>query len=151
MSRDGSQEMVLPHMDRNGTGGSQGQAMTAAAAAQALLHGLVAAGGWILFVYWWWTVLAFTQPVDAALAFFLIASTLTGTVIVTALWVRHNLEVHRRKGPRTRVPDVLESRRSDVLGRRLAPRPDAASLREARLVLISVHGEEKRLEPGEPS
>lgn len=119
-----------------------------AVALRRIFHAAVALGGWWLFFYWWWQVLSFTHPVDAALAALFIGGTLAATVLLTLLWVRHNLGIHRRKGPRTRLREVSEGREADVLGRSLILRPDGEALRRAPLVLVSVDGEEKRLEAG---
>lgn len=62
---------------------------------------------------------------------------------LTLLWVRHNLGIYQRKGPRRGVPEVQEPWLRDSLGRRLEL---PVELTGARLVRVVVDGDVKRYE-----
>ena len=72
------------------------------------------------------------------------------TVALTSAWVRHNIAIFRRKGPRTGLPAVSESVDADALGRRIVS-PGDDSLKRARLVSVSVSGNVKTLDPASGS
>ena len=77
------------------------------------------------------------------MAFLVIFLTLFITSVLTLLWVRHNLGIFRRKGPRKGLPAVSEEIRSDSLGRTL-DLPGYDSLKGAPVVVISREGDRKR-------
>lgn len=110
-------------------------------------HGLIALLGWILFVYWWHLVIPQVTGSEAFAALMFIATAFLVTVVVTLLWVSYNIGIFRRKGPRKALPDVSEHRDADVLGR-MIDRPADGSLLEARIIVIAVDGDRKRIEPG---
>lgn len=114
---------------------------------RAAFHGLIALSGWILFVYWWRRVVPQITRTDASAALVFIAATFLVTLAVTLWWVSYNIRIFRRKGPRTRLPDVPEDRNADVLGRAIDG-PDDGSLRRAQVIVIAVDGETKRIGPG---
>lgn len=103
------------------------------------LHVLVVLGGWALFFYWWWIVLPSTSLDEAAWALLVILGVSLVTALGTAGWVRYNLGIYRRKGPRRTVPDVVECADADVLGRKLS-HPGVERLRASRLVTVSLTG-----------
>ncbi|HEX9204343.1 MAG TPA: hypothetical protein VF853_00300 [Candidatus Deferrimicrobiaceae bacterium] len=114
-----------------------------------LVHVLVILAGWVLFFYWWWVVLPSTSRGETAWALLIILGVSLVTAIGTVGWVRYNLGIYRRKGPRRTVPDVLENAEADVLGRKLS-HPGMERLRSARLVTVSLNGENgKSLTPVE--
>lgn len=110
-------------------------------------HGLIALLGWVLFVYWWHLVIPQVTGGEALAALIFIGSTFLATVVVTLSWVSYNIGIFRRKGPRKALPDVSEYRDADVLGRTI-DRPVDGSLFEARVIVIAVDGDRKRIEPG---
>ncbi len=110
-------------------------------------HGLIALSGWILFFYWWRRVVPQITQTDATAALLFIAATFLVTLAVTLWWVSYNIRIFRRKGPRTRLPDVLEDRDADVLGRAIDG-PGDRSLRQAQVIVIAVDGERKSVRPG---
>jgi hypothetical protein len=63
----------------------------------------------------------------------------------TLVWVRYNIGIFRRKGPRKNLTDVAENHCTDVLGRRIEPL-GPGSVKTARLVIVSLEGEVKRYE-----
>jgi hypothetical protein len=121
-----------PEMGREGT--AQG-----AFSFRDALHVLVVLVGWALFFYWWWIVLPSTSLDEAAWALLVILGISLATALGTAGWVRYNLGIYRRKGPRRTVPDVVEDADADVLGRKLS-HPGVERLRASRLVTVSLTG-----------
>jgi len=81
------------------------------------LHALIVVCTWVLFFYWWYCVLPATLLSDAAWALFDIFAVSLCTVVLTLGWVRYNLGIYRRKGPRRKIPDVSERFVVDALGR----------------------------------
>ena len=113
------------------------------------LHVLIVGAGWALFFIWWGQVLQVTSLPEAALAVLVLLSVSLLTAVATAGWVRYNLGIYRRKGPRRTVPDVAEDVGTDALGRKLV-HPGAGELRSARVVTVSLSdGNGKTLFPGD--
>ncbi|MBF8259511.1 MAG: hypothetical protein HW377_1885, partial [Actinobacteria bacterium] len=83
------------------------------------LHALIVVCTWVLFFYWWSCVLPTTLLSDAALAILAILVVSLCTVVLTLGWVRYNLGIYRRKGPRRKIPDAPERFVVDALGRDL--------------------------------
>ncbi len=74
--------------------------------------------------------------------------TVSATTLINLVWVGHNVRIFRRKGPRTRVPEVSQERDNDSLGRPIrltAP----GSLRRCPVVTVSADEKEKIMMPGE--
>jgi len=91
---------------------------------------------WILFVYWWNQVIPQVTVEDASMAFLVIFLTVLFCSVLTLLWVRYNVGIFRRKGPRKNLPFVSEERDADYLGKRL-DHPGYAFLKDAPLVVVS--------------
>lgn len=108
-------------------------------------HGLIAISGWTLFVFWWNRVLPQIDSKDAVIALVFISGTVLITVISTIVWVRYNIGIFRRKGPRRNLTHVSENHGTDFLGRRIEP-PGSGSLKTARLVIVSLEGDVKKYE-----
>lgn len=64
------------------------------------IHYVFALLGWVLFGYWWWVVLGHTGRNQIVWTLAFIGISLAVIVLVTALWVVHNVRIFRRKGPR---------------------------------------------------
>lgn len=109
------------------------------------IHWLVAVFGWVLFVHWWNRVLPQLNSREAVVALVFIGITVLATAVVTLLWVRHNVDIFRRKGPRRRLTTVVESRDTDILGRKIL-HSGPAPLTTASHVVVSVEGETKTYE-----
>lgn len=107
------------------------------------LHALIVVCTWVLFFYWWSCVLPTTLLSDAALAILSILGVSLCTVALTMGWVRYNLGIYRRKGPRRKNPDVLEVFAMDALGRELVHAGWEAQ-RASRLITVSVDGENRK-------
>jgi hypothetical protein len=107
------------------------------------VHALVAAGAWVLFFYWWSIVLPTTLLSDAGLAILAILVVSLCTVVLTMGWVRYNLGIYRRKGPRLKNSDVPEVFAMDALGRELVHAGWEAQ-RASRLITVSVDDENRK-------
>ena len=108
-----------------------------------VLHALIVVCTWVLFFYWWSLVLPVTLLSDAAWAILAILVTSLCTVVLTLGWVRYNLGIYRRKGPRRKNPDVPEVFAMDALGRELVHAGWEAQ-RSSRLISVSVDGENRK-------
>ncbi len=116
--------------------------------ARGICHAFLVILGWILFFAWWVRVLSNAVGRDIATALLFIALTLASTVVVTLVWVRYNIGIFRRKGPRRNVTKVDERYEADALGRRIAG-AETAALKRARTVDVSVVDGVKRFDvPG---
>lgn len=113
------------------------------AAARGVCHAFLAILGWILFFSWWVRVLSSAGGKDIATALVFISLTLAATVVVTLVWVRYNIGIFRRKGPRRTVTKVDERYEADVLGRRIVG-AETAELKRARTVDVSLENGAKR-------
>ncbi len=102
-------------------------------------HFAALALGWALFVWGWVDVLS--QSWDIELLSWLIVGSVVALPTVTTAWVLHNVGIHRRKGPRTKLRPVDESYRHDWNGREIAA--DLPALAHAPIVVIDVHGDRK--------
>lgn len=105
-----------------------------------LAHVLVLTGGWALFVGAWWRVLT-TQNVTYPVLGWLILGALFVFPLVTLFWVRHNIEIFERKGPRLRVRSADERYERDWEGRTI--NADWQGVRSAREIEIAVDAGQK--------
>jgi hypothetical protein len=101
-----------------------------------ILHAFLVILTWILFVYWWNQVIPQITVEDASMAFLVIFLTFLICSVLTLLWVRYNVGIFRRKGPRKNLPSVSEEREADYLGRRL-DHPGYDYLKGAPHVVVS--------------
>jgi len=108
-------------------------------------HALLTVLTWILFVYWWGQVIPQVSFEDAIISFLVIILTAMVTSILTLLWVRHNINIFRRKGPRKGLPTVSEERFVDHLGRTIS-HPGNDILKASRVVIVSSEGTGKSFE-----
>jgi len=113
-------------------------------------HALIAVGAWVLFFFWWRQVLGFTRSQDVIFVLIFIGITVVVTTLLNLIWVRHNIGIFRRKGPRMRVTEVSQDRASDSLGRPIQL-PAAGSIRRSRVVTVSANEKEKTMDAGETS
>jgi len=97
---------------------------------------------WFVLGVAWWVVLE-RDPRTWWYELAVPAVSLLVVTVLTLAWVRHNLGIYERKGPRRGVPGVEAPWTHDSLGRRLDL---TAGLDEARVVRASVDGEVKRYE-----
>lgn len=104
-----------------------------------LVYGGIA---WLLFAVTWWLVLR-RNPSAWLPELAVPVVTLVVVTALTAAWVRHNLKIYQRKGPRRGLPDSKAPWRTDSLGRRLHFQRTA---RSASVVTVSVRGNTKHYE-----
>jgi len=103
-------------------------------------HALIVVCTWVLFFYGWYRVLPATPLSDGVWAIFGILVVLVCTVVITLGWVRYNVGLYRRKGPRRKITDVSERVVADALGRDLV-HGGWEALRASRRITVSVDGE----------
>lgn len=101
-----------------------------------IFHSFLAVLTWILFVVWWNQVIPQVTVEDASMAFLVIFLTVLFCSVLTLLWVRYNVGIFHRKGPRKNLPPVSEDRETDHLGRRL-DHPGYDLLKASPLVVVS--------------
>ena len=99
--------------------------------------------GWALFAWWWWLVIQRTSGDEVAFTMAFLALSLVVVVVVTALWVVHNVGIFRRKGPRRTVRERVVDPLHDTLGRDLTMRAGREALHESPVVRITLDGERK--------
>jgi len=110
-------------------------------------HVVIAVATWLLFFYWWGIVLPQVGRDDAVTAALIIVLSAMATAVLTAAWVRYNLGIYRRKGPRLQLTPAVPARDADALGRKIV-RPDDGILRASPVVVVAVDGDRKTIEPG---
>ena len=103
---------------------------------QTLIHGIVLLLGWAGFFALWWRI-ALRPWTDSFLPV-LLTTLLIALPAVTLLWVVHNIDLHRRKGPRTRVLARSGDSPPDTIGS--GAMADWAALRNAQIVVIEEVG-----------
>jgi len=108
------------------------------------LHALIVLCTWALFFYWWYLVIPSTLLSDAAWAVFVILVVSLCTVVLTLAWVRYNIGIYRRKGPRRKVTDVSERFAMDALGRDLV-HDGWEGQRASRLITVSIDGGKRKI------
>jgi len=107
------------------------------------LHLTVAGVGWVVFAWWWWLVIRRTSGAEVAFTMTFLALSLVVVVVVTALWVVHNVGIFRRKGARRTVRERISDPLHDTLGRDLKMRVGREALHESPVVRITLDGERK--------
>lgn len=105
-----------------------------------LTHVVVLTAGWALFFVSWWRVLT-TQKVSYPVLGWLILGALVLIPLVTLFWIRHNIEIFQRKGPRLRVRSTDERYERDWEGRTI--KADWREVRNAQEIEIAVDAERK--------
>ena len=74
---------------------------------------------WLAFLWGWYLILSRAPRADLLVSLRLIAVIVSLYAITITLWIRHNVRIHRRKGPRRQVRKVTAKLSHDLLGRRL--------------------------------
>jgi hypothetical protein len=80
-------------------------------------HSLVALAGWALFAYWWWLVARRVSAHEIRFTLLVIAIALGVILVLTALWVLHNIRIFRIRGPRQQMRTVAQDSSRDTVGR----------------------------------
>lgn len=104
---------------------------------QRVFHALLAVAGWILFVWFWVTVFLRGFGREAVTTIAILVVALVGIVAVHLLWVTFNVNLHRARGPRSRIREVTFAGTTDQLGRPLLG-ADWDRLRLARRILVEI-------------
>lgn len=111
---------------------------TQAGTARRVLHTLIALAGWALFAYWWTVVFARVSRSEIRFTILFVLAALVVCVLVTGLWVFHNVSIFRRKGPRKGLREATLDYSHDPLGREVTFESSAEALRAAPAVRIRV-------------
>jgi hypothetical protein len=115
--------------------------------ARRAFHLAIALAGWVLFAYWWWLVLGRTGHDQMVWTGLFVGISLAVVVLVTVLWVVHNVVVFRRKGPRREVRERAPALLQDSLGRGLRVDGNTSELVTAPVVRVVVSGRSKVYRP----
>lgn len=108
-----------------------------------VLHTLIALAGWVLFVYWWWLVFRRVSRNEIRFTALFIVISLAAVVLITAAWAYHNLQVFRRKGPRTHVREVEPDFSRDGVGHGVAFTAPGDMLRSAPVIHVRMVDQDK--------
>jgi hypothetical protein len=104
-----------------------------------VLHLAALAVGWAMFFWGWYDVSG--QPWDTTVLKWLLGGSLVILPLFTIAWILHNVGIHRRKGPRTRLREVDDSYLHDWNGREICA--DLTTVRSAPIVVIRIEGGRK--------
>ena len=116
-----------------------------------LLHILLSLGMWALFGYYWHLVLSREIGSRTVHGIFILILIVVSGLLLTLLWVVHNLRLARRNRRRGHPPAVAESHEQDTIGRPVVG-ADLSTLRAARRIDISLTDSgEKRYSTAEES
>jgi len=107
-----------------------------------VLRALILLPAWALFVFWWLVVFQRVTWPEARYAILFIAISTVTVLVVTVIWIEHNLRIFRRKGPRRGVWSAEENFTHDMLGCPLEFRGGPILIRQARLVRVAVEAAE---------
>lgn len=107
------------------------------------IHLLVTLFFWGLFGYWWAKIIPQTSARDVFDALLLISLSILCTLVLTLVWVRHNIRIFRRKGPRKGLPSVSENRSADRIGVPIV-HPGTEALKHSQVVTISRQNDRKQ-------
>jgi hypothetical protein len=80
-------------------------------------HTLVSLAGWALFAYWWWLVAQRVSAHEIRFTLLVIGIALGVILVLTALWVLHNIRIFRVRGPRQQMRPVTQDSSRDTVGR----------------------------------
>lgn len=106
---------------------------------------VLAAIGWFVFFWAWVSVMRHTSPQTMVNAAILLAAGAGASEAISLVWIRHNLNIFRKKGPRESVPRVRYEFSRDFLGRKLVG--DWRSLAEEALIFVDFDEERKTFAP----
>lgn len=130
--------------EAEGAATQRGGAATSAHAWRIVSHGLMIVAGWVLFFWGWQRVL--DRGADFSELRWLVFGAMVVVPVVTVSWILHNRGIHRRKGPRRRVPAAALDYRVDFHGREVVA--EFRALASAQRIDIELDGALKRYRPG---
>ncbi|UCG51986.1 MAG: hypothetical protein JSW58_00070 [Candidatus Latescibacterota bacterium] len=101
------------------------------------VHAIVAVLLWIVFVYYWSIVIRRPMNPDTKMALIALTSLTVLSAIYLAIWIYHNVRVHRKYRDRRRLRREATPPDRDYLGRRLVM-ADPEGLRRANYIEVKV-------------
>ena len=108
------------------------------------LHAAAAAGGWLLFTVFWIRIFLRTPTAESVRGVVMVGVLLLACVLLTVIWVRHNILLGaHHAGRRSYVQDREPRWSADVLGRDLEG-PGWEALREAPEVEVYLTADDRR-------
>lgn len=113
---------------------------------RALVQLVLVVAGWFLFLWAWVSVMRFTAPATAVATVILLLAFAVVIYAINLLWIRHNVNIYKRKGSRKNLPQVEYDFRWDFLDRRLAA--DWQNLQRETLIVVDFDEERKIFTPG---
>ena len=123
------------------------QPPTEATAGRRVLHTLIALAGWALFAYWWTVVFARVGASEVRFTVIFVLISFVCSIVITSLWVLHNLSIFRRKGPRTGVREVALDYSHDPLGRPVTFESTPEALQNAAAIRVRIDADGKSFRP----
>jgi hypothetical protein len=102
--------------------------------------------GWFVFLWAWVSVMRFTALETVVGTIILLATLALVIEVINLLWIRHNVTIFKKKGPRKGVPQVRYEFQGDFLGRRQDA--DWQNLRGEALIIVGFDDERKVFTPG---
>jgi hypothetical protein len=113
---------------------------------RALVQLVLVVIGWCLFLWAWVSVMRFTALETVVATIVLLAALAVVIEAINLLWIRHNINIFKKKGPRKSVPQVRYESQRDFLGRRQVA--DWQNLRGEALIIVGFNDERKIFTPG---
>jgi len=86
---------------------------------RSFFHYLLVLPLWAAFLWAWWLILFHWPRTELIASFRLVAFVSSVCGILITLWVRHNIAIFKRKGPRQHARQITMTFTSDALGRPL--------------------------------
>ncbi len=102
--------------------------------------------GWCLFLWAWISVMRFTALETVVATIVLLAALAVVIEAINLLWIWHNVNIFKKKGPRKSVPQVRYESQRDFLGRRQVA--DWQKLPGEALIIVSFDDKRKIFTPG---
>lgn len=101
--------------------------------------------GWAVFLWAWVTVMHYTAVQTMIGTVILLVAGMAAVEVVDLMWIKHNLNIYKKKGPRKSVPKVGQQYRRDFLGRALIA--EQCSLLEDDLIVVDFDERRKTFVP----
>lgn len=116
---------------------------TQAGPGRRIFHTVLAVAGWCLFLFWWWLVLQRVSAAEVRFTIGFLAIAFVVVVLLTIVWVLHNLRIVRDRTARVHVRDSVPDVSHDTVGRELQMPALPAEYQIAARVRVSVAGDVK--------
>jgi hypothetical protein len=122
-----------------------------ASGARRVFHTVLVIAGWALFGYWWWIVAHQVGRHEVLFTLKFIAGSFVLTVVATGLWVFHNVQIFKRRGPRNKLREATLDYSHDPLGRTVTFEATPKALKDAPVVRVMFAGDTKSYRPMRPN